>query len=391
MRKLSLFFVPLLVLTGILYSHRECISQTYSVEIIDGVRVVHNKASLWGANPTIELQFIRQIGDFNAKDDNYLFFGPAGVSVDSKGDIYILDQGNYRIQKYDADGNFVKTIGRQGQGPSEFILPGAIYIDKDDNLYVNDAGDMNGKILVLNTDGKEIRRLRIDVIAPKLTTFGILSSDEIIAQSSSNDISLLSLYSLDGIEVNFIGNSMIFKEEIFNKIVKRDLQFTIDYNDNAYISYGYLNRIEKYTPEGKLIFQSDRPIDFDTTLRIVTNKNPVSNISYKNAKGNKISQSIAVDGKKRIFVVTYRRQEKDDEKANVAFYYSYNVSISVNCHTDKVETDLFGLDIFDNNGILLAQIPIKHFCDILRIYGDRLFIIDRLHGMCVYEYKIVEK
>ena len=56
--------------------------------------------------------------------------------MNDQGDIYVLDSGKYRIQKYDKNGHYLQTIGRQGQGPGEFERPVGLYLDKKGNIYV---------------------------------------------------------------------------------------------------------------------------------------------------------------------------------------------------------------------------------------------------------------
>ena len=55
------------------------------------------------------------------------------------------------------------------------------------------------------------------------------------------------------------------------------------------------------------------------------------------------------------------------------------------------KTDAFKLEIFRGDGVLLGEIPLTHFADVLRISGDSLFLIDRERGVTVYQYRIVEK
>lgn len=80
-----------------------------------------------------------------------------GFDVNSFGDIYILrnvqGDGNF-IFKFNSNGNFVKSFGRQGQGPGEFQNPHHIAIDHNDNILVFDMGpqilhkyDQNGVLL----------------------------------------------------------------------------------------------------------------------------------------------------------------------------------------------------------------------------------------------------
>ena len=45
---------------------------------------------------------------------------PVGVVVDTQESMYVVDQGNYRIQKFDRFGIFQFAWGRQGMGDGEF-------------------------------------------------------------------------------------------------------------------------------------------------------------------------------------------------------------------------------------------------------------------------------
>lgn len=53
--------------------------------------------------------------------EDVFFENPSTVSCDMEGNIYVVDSGAFNIKKFDAQGNFMKTIGREGQGP---VLPG---------------------------------------------------------------------------------------------------------------------------------------------------------------------------------------------------------------------------------------------------------------------------
>ena len=106
----------LLVFSAILYAQK--------IETVDGVRVVHNeKDGKWGKKPPISLEFIRNIGELETEDENLAFHIPSDIAIDDQGNIYILDAGNHRIQKFGADGKYITTIGNRGQGPGEFYFP----------------------------------------------------------------------------------------------------------------------------------------------------------------------------------------------------------------------------------------------------------------------------
>ena len=83
------------------------------------------------------------------------FFNPKGVAVDKAGYIYVVDSGNHRIQKFDAQGRFVAKWGSQGPGPGQFREPWGIAVDDEGYVYVADTWnhriqkfDRNGNFLL---------------------------------------------------------------------------------------------------------------------------------------------------------------------------------------------------------------------------------------------------
>ena len=78
-----------------------------------------------------------------------LFKGPSGVAVDSEGQIYVVDAGNYRIQKFTAEGHYLDCVGQRGKGVQQFVEPkDAAFNTVDKRLYIADAW----RIQVLNSD-----------------------------------------------------------------------------------------------------------------------------------------------------------------------------------------------------------------------------------------------
>jgi len=49
------------------------------------------------------------------------------------------------------------------------------------------------------------------------------------------------------------------------------------------------------------------------------------------------------------------------------------------------------LQIFSTDGVWLGSLPLPKFFNHIRIFGDRLFLLDANVEMCMYEYKIVDK
>jgi NHL repeat len=93
------------------------------------------------------------------------FRQPTDVTWDPQGDIFISDgYVNSRVAKFDKNGDWVKQWGNFGSEPGEFNTPHSIASDAKGNIYVADRG--NRRIQVFNSDGTFERAITIDVPLP---------------------------------------------------------------------------------------------------------------------------------------------------------------------------------------------------------------------------------
>jgi DNA-binding beta-propeller fold protein YncE len=83
--------------------------------------------------------------------DGELFF-PTNIAFAPDNHLYVTDTGNFRIQKFTLNGEFVRSYGTIGSGFGQFARPKGVALDRDGRMYVVDAAFEN--VQALNNEGK---------------------------------------------------------------------------------------------------------------------------------------------------------------------------------------------------------------------------------------------
>lgn len=119
MKKLACFFLVSLIVFSAYGFQKRWKGKTFEEQ---GVVIIENEGSgLWEGAHNKKIEFVEDISIGEETGKDYLMFrNELDVTVDSAGNIYILDIGNQRILKFDKKGEFIWEAGREGQGPGEF-------------------------------------------------------------------------------------------------------------------------------------------------------------------------------------------------------------------------------------------------------------------------------
>ena len=79
------------------------------------------------------------------------FGEPRGLAVDARGNLYVADTKNSRIQVFDANGRFVRSLGSVGSGDGQLKEPCGVAVDRDGTVVVADT--WNHRIARFGADG----------------------------------------------------------------------------------------------------------------------------------------------------------------------------------------------------------------------------------------------
>jgi hypothetical protein len=119
----------------------------------DGVLHIMNPASAMESPTDVDLSQRWRLGGESEDEDE--FFGVImQIVTDSNNNLYLLDSQLHQVNIYSPDGELIRSIGREGEGPGEFRRPGDMMILPDGNIGV--VQSMPGKIVVLTPEGDPV-------------------------------------------------------------------------------------------------------------------------------------------------------------------------------------------------------------------------------------------
>jgi len=107
-------------------------------------------------NSPVTLKEIKRI-DFRDLPEKIDFTNPARIAFNSKNKLFVTDTRANNIKVFDAEGKFLKVIGREGQGPGDLSRPSGITFNGT-YIIVWELG--NRRFSIFSEDGGFIRHLR---------------------------------------------------------------------------------------------------------------------------------------------------------------------------------------------------------------------------------------
>jgi hypothetical protein len=108
----------------------------------------------------IATQPVFSVGGFDAPD--WATFGEvSNVAFDDRGHLFVLDGQANIVTEVDASGEFVRTIGRPGEGPGELSSPFAFTLTAEGGVAIFDLGHRGW--VVYDAEGEFIGNVQVDM------------------------------------------------------------------------------------------------------------------------------------------------------------------------------------------------------------------------------------
>ncbi|MCP4546909.1 MAG: 6-bladed beta-propeller [bacterium] len=135
-------------------------TQPERTEETGGLRHIVNTSNPTLPPKTIEMEELWRVGgDSEAEGE---FFGQIIQMVcDESGNLFVLDSQLNNVRIFDSGGAYLRTIGREGEGPGEFRGARGLVMLPDGNLGVIQM--MPGKVIGLKPDGDPAPNLQIPI------------------------------------------------------------------------------------------------------------------------------------------------------------------------------------------------------------------------------------
>jgi DNA-binding beta-propeller fold protein YncE len=95
-------------------------------------------------------------GSFLAAFGQGRLSSPRGIAIDTMGKVYVGDAGTNTVVKFDANGNFVSTIDGSSAPQGHFQSLAGVAVDQANNLWVADASTSN--VIEFDSKGKFVRQ-----------------------------------------------------------------------------------------------------------------------------------------------------------------------------------------------------------------------------------------
>jgi len=202
-----------------------------------------------------------RIEKFTLSGQTYSFVSQIGLGrfasidkilIDHQNNILVSDQSNNTILKFDTNGNFISQFGTAGTGNSQFNAPMGMALDSKGNLYVADSN--NSRLQIFSPSGNSYQYLS------EISGFDLNGVQTIVSPIAVSIDPSDNIYILDCMRGVFKYNSSGSPLLMFANSGGPNLgeltypnDIAIDHSGNVYIADTQKSRIQKFDQNGNAL------------------------------------------------------------------------------------------------------------------------------------------
>lgn len=120
-----------------------------------GVEIVVSSGVDFDVGWSVRREFA--LGGAESGPESFDIVTPSTVGIDTARHLFVLDLRARRVVVFSQVGQFVRELGREGEGPGELTFPGSMVVTPDGTVSVFDAG--KGRLVRFGPDGAVLREL----------------------------------------------------------------------------------------------------------------------------------------------------------------------------------------------------------------------------------------
>jgi RHS repeat-associated protein len=166
------------------------------------------------------------------------FNHPGDVALDGKGNLWVVDWSNSRIEEFKEGGGSPKAFGSIGATGGKLIVPSGIAVDPSGNVWVTDTG--NTRVEEFNEKGEFVATFGTNVNKTKVESGGTQAEKNLCAAVSKNVCQAGTAGSLEG-------------------QMKEPTGIATSSDGNIYVVEKGNGRVEKFSPSGELLAKFGGP------------------------------------------------------------------------------------------------------------------------------------
>ncbi len=178
------------------------------------------------------------------------FKSPTDIAIDPKGNVWVVDNGNNRLEEFNESGTYLKTVGSVGSGNGQFNGPSGLAFDAKGNLWVSDGS--NNRVQEFNESGGFVK-----AFGTKGSGAGQMNDPSGVAVDSHGNLWIVDAINerIDVFNEKGEYSKEFGSEGTGNGQFKFPEGIAVDSQNNVWVSDAFNYRVEEFNEAGEYLTQ----------------------------------------------------------------------------------------------------------------------------------------